>query len=412
MATSAEEAGGVVVNLTGYSAETREDEIRSALTRLADGWPEGPVHGLVLDPPQLALKWEEADTAALESAIRRVGPELRVLDLCPRACNSALPESVGKTIIASCEALRTLRLEEVPLDSDTLGALGGLTELRELALGGIALSIHQPLAASALEALRSCSLLELLHLPHIDVSDGAISAIAGGCPNLTDVDLAANEMLTESGVEALARHCHGLRRLSLLNCQQVGPTGIRALGALPALADVDLQRVRGSATGVAALAMGCRQLQRLSLCVCFLLDEDVQAIRNLPVLTDLDMNATKGYGAAVLADVLPKLAALRTLSLNGIGLSTDQMDAAVRALADGDAAELTDLDLNNTQVTAAAVEYLTAALPACKVSTIHCHNVHPPVDYGWAAQDLALYGGDALPPHEDDEDPAQPAPGA
>ena len=354
----------------------RREQLEAALEALARGWPDGPVGTLALNPTRLSLKWKASEARLVEAALRTVGGTLRTLDLSPGSVNAAMPPSVSAAVVAHCRELQSLRLSEAPCAPATLAALGDLAHLRELTLGGIAVSIAAPLEASALASLGRCPRLRLLHVTDTRIGDEVLQAIARGCPGLEDVDLCGSESLTHAGVAALARHCPGLHRLELRNCEAVGPEGVRALAACSRLHDLNLQRVRGAASGFKAVAEACLRLSAVSLSSCFLLDDDVLALASLRDLAALDLNAAHGFAAASLARALPALSALRRLSLNGMRFPGTQLDDAVRALAEnGGARALEHLDLNNSSVTGAAVAVVRRRWPDCDVTTVHCRNL-------------------------------------
>jgi hypothetical protein len=271
------------VDLNALSA----DAVKDALSKLASD-DHAPVDTLILNPVRLSLDWDTALAELLQSVLASVGAGLQTLDLDPgNSCNCVLPEAVSAAIVAHCTALTRLRLCEVPCSAATLAAMGGLQGLRELSLGGIAVSFRAPLPAPGLPALAQCTELRMLHLTDTKLTDEQLCAIARGCTRLEDVDLCGSELLMEAGVAELAARCAGLSRLELRQCTGVGPEAVRALAGCPALTDLDLQRVRGTASALSAVAAGCTALLTLRLASCHVLDADVLALRSLRSLTGL-----------------------------------------------------------------------------------------------------------------------------
>ncbi|KAL1528691.1 hypothetical protein AB1Y20_010027 [Prymnesium parvum] len=353
----------------------RREALDDALRLLASGWPDGAVGGLTLSPHQLSFKWKAKEARLLEGALRGVADTLASLDLRPGGANCVMPPSVAATAVEHCRALHTLRLDEAPCAAETLRAMRGLTRLRELSLGGVALSLCAPLDATALASLAGCAELRLLHLTSTSIGDETLEAIARGCSRLEDVSLCSSESLTHRGVAALARGCPSLRRLDLRNCSLVGPEGVRALAACPNLSHLNLQRVRGATSSLHALGASSAAMRQLSLSLCFLLDDDLHALQSLRQLDDLDLNAANGFEPRALEAALLELPLLRRLSLNSIRFPAPQLDGVVRALAERGSTHLEMLDLNNSSVTAAAVAAVQRHRPTCQVTTVNCDNV-------------------------------------
>jgi hypothetical protein len=295
----------VVVNLSalpepapdGRKARSvlKREQLESELRKLGDGWPGGAVEDLVFNPLELALKWKFKDVRLLESALRGVGSTLQLLSLSPSATshNTVLPASTSALSLECCPRLHTLRLREVLCAHETIGALGKLTNLREVELGGICINISAPLDTSEIGCLCQCAQLETLVLTDTDIADAALALIAHGCKQLTRVDLSSSRELRDAGVQALGG-CSALERLSLLNCRDVGPQAIRALAACTQLRKLDLQRVRGAATTIGELCKGCSELHELSLCCCSITDEDLAALPLLAHLKSLNLNGATG----------------------------------------------------------------------------------------------------------------------
>lgn len=358
-----------------HAALLRLEQRMRVLQELADG-ARPPPRRLRLAPEQLDVrKWKAAHTRTVEAVLGAVGPSLIELDLSPEGncANSPMPASVAARVVSSCSAgLEELTLTEAPCDESTLASLGKFVALRRVALGGIAVGLRQPLPTQALVSLAGCPLLTDIALSHTDVCDDVVITVAKACPKLARVDLSSCEALTHAAVEALAASCAGLERICLLNCRNIGPPGVQALGACAGLGDANLQNVRGTATGVETFAGACRALRRLSLRGCFLMDADVAALAQLGQLEDLNLAGTEGYDAKTLEAAVAGLKALTSLSLNMLRFPRDGLDAVVRKIAADGSHKLGHLDLNNTDVTRAAVDCFRAQRPSCDISTVNC----------------------------------------
>lgn len=345
-------------------------QIQAALEDLAAA-DKSPT-ALILDPTQLSFKWKAPDVQLLVTVIQAVGLSLNTLDLSVSGCRTCMPPSIARAVIAHCPQLRVLGLKEAPIESSVLGALGQLTQLQELRLGGIAVNLHTPLDAAQLHSLACCTDLRSLELHHTDIPDTVVAAIAKACTKLTEVDFTSSPFLTEDAIMPLASNCPHLESLTLLNCKGVGPAGVAALGQCHELRRLDLQDVRVT-TALGALCAGCPALWSIKLAKCTLTDQDMHALVQLPRLAHLDLNASAGYSPKSLTACLKQLEALQTLSLNGIRFPGKQLDTVLIELAENGSRCLLNVDLNNSTAGAKGVAALTKQRPECKVTTMHCN---------------------------------------
>lgn len=346
------------------------------LACLEDAARRRTVHTLVLKPTAVALEWGPGQAEILQRALVACAACLVHLDLQgdPHVCNMALPESVTLTVARDCPKLRFLNALGSPWTAEGLETLARTaTSLRCLRLGGISVAVRRPLPADDLRHLASLTQLRELCIRSTGITDGGLVAIVrGGGAHLTHLDLACSDQLTEDSIAVVAESCPCLVAIDLLNCQSVGASGIRALGAhCHELVDVNLQRVPGATAGVQALCTGCPGLTQLVLSVCTLLDEDLDAIcSGLPALDTLDLNGVRGPSPKSYMQ-LGRLQSLRSVELNGLRLPSDKMLQVCTAIAEG-CPQLEHLGLNNSTASRACVAVVQAALPHCRIATIHC----------------------------------------
>lgn len=167
-------------------------------------------------------------------------PNLTHVDL--RACRLVLDSTV-RLVARACVGLRYLNLTKGPSVSDmTLEDLGG-----------------------------NCSELRDLRLRGSSVEDGALMAIAQGCPNVTHLDLTGSSNITDDGIVSLADGLGlSLTKLLLRKCGQIGNVGVQALAdRCHHLEFLDLSwLIDVNDKPLVALVRGCRQLKHLDLSWC------------------------------------------------------------------------------------------------------------------------------------------------
>ncbi|CAD5193183.1 unnamed protein product [Musa acuminata subsp. malaccensis] len=102
---------------------------------------------------------------------------------------------------------------------------------------------------------------------HDSIGDEALALVAVSFPGLVSLKLRACRALTVAGMEAIARHCPGLRELSVSSCT-FGARGIDVvLRGCPLLEDLSIKRLRGlhDPSATADLVAGAASLRSLCL---------------------------------------------------------------------------------------------------------------------------------------------------
>lgn len=90
----------------------------------------------------------------------------------------------------------------------------------------------------------------------VSIGDDAITLISQRCRNLTRLKLRACRELTDAGMEAFAKNCKGLKKLSCGSCT-FGAKGMNAVfDHCSALEDLSVKRLRGLTDGAAAEPIG------------------------------------------------------------------------------------------------------------------------------------------------------------
>lgn len=88
------------------------------------------------------------------------------------------------------------------------------TELTDLSI--LAMALH-------------CTKLQSLDLSYVAVSDAAVCALAKSCPNMRQLHLSSNSVITDASVVEVLQKCHHLRELSLRSCVNISSRILDAL---------------------------------------------------------------------------------------------------------------------------------------------------------------------------------------
>jgi hypothetical protein len=141
-------------------------------------------------------------------------PALAALEtLCVAGCREAVAAPLLAAAAAGCPRLRRLDLSHTAADDACLAAAAALPRLQELAAAGCRVS------GAGVQALAA--------------------GPAGAALRWLDLSLTGAD---DGGAAALAARCAQLRGLLLTGCQQLGPGGVEALGALRRLTCLSLSR--------------------------------------------------------------------------------------------------------------------------------------------------------------------------
>ncbi|KVH90284.1 F-box domain, cyclin-like protein [Cynara cardunculus var. scolymus] len=106
------------------------------------------------------------------------------------------------------------------------------------------------------EIASGCHRLEKLDLCQIPaISNKSLMAIANNCPNLTELSIESCSNIGNEGLEAISRSCHNLKSISIKNCFLVGDRGIASLlsSASYSLKKVNLQALSLSDLSLAVI---------------------------------------------------------------------------------------------------------------------------------------------------------------
>ena len=144
---------------------------------------------------------------------------------------------VGLTKLRSFPTLRSLNLDDVPINDADVSAFPALPELRSLSLVGTQVT------DAGLVSLKSRTNLKMLFLRNTQITDAGLISL----PNLDWLDIAQTH-ITDAGLAALKP----MSKLELLRIQSTAVTdaGLQHLEELPALTEVQLKGTQVTVEGV------------------------------------------------------------------------------------------------------------------------------------------------------------------
>jgi Leucine-rich repeat (LRR) protein len=273
--------------------------------------------------------------------------ELKTLDLAGTGITLA-----GRVELSSLKSLRRLNLARTGVGDDQLRQLATISGLEELDLSGTAVSGAGLGILARLRDLRTLRLngaaltddgsLGLAALPHLRELDI-------GNPRPTATKLPGPERsvrLTDVGLGAVGC-CKSLRKLAAARTAVTG-LGLKTLGVLPELSELDLEEAQLSDDNLGALE-GLKSLRVLNLARTAIQGNRLDAVAALPRLQALNLEGT------TVTDVnlsqLAKARELQELNLRGTGVTA----AGIEPLW---SLPLVSIDLYRTKVTAPAVKTL------------------------------------------------------
>jgi hypothetical protein len=168
-------------------------------------------------------------------------------------------EATYRAIAGRCPLLEDLEVTTHRMNDAALMALAdGCPNLSGLDLQYNAVGDAGMSAIARNGALTSLGLKDCF-----SVKDAGIQAIAGGCPLLRTLVIAAMRHVADPALTALGQHCHQLRAVHLT---RVGFTaaGLRGLAeGSPLLEELRVQECEHAGPGVEAVALNCPQLRIL-----------------------------------------------------------------------------------------------------------------------------------------------------
>jgi hypothetical protein len=131
------------------------------------------------------------------------------------------------------------------------------------------LNLHRSTPAAGVAAVAmGCPNLTHLNLASCEnVTDAGLDKLAAGCPNLTSLDLNKCWNVTDAGLEKLAVGCPNLTSLNVGSCKNVTDAGIDKLASdCPNLTSLELNNCwRVTDAGLDKLAAGCPNMTSLKL---------------------------------------------------------------------------------------------------------------------------------------------------
>ncbi|XP_030474503.2 F-box/LRR-repeat protein 3 [Syzygium oleosum] len=194
---------------------------------------------------------------------------LRVLDL---TCCHSITDAAIFAISDSCRNLTCLKLESCNMITEkSLYYLGSfcllLEELDLTDCGGI--------NDTGLEYLSNCLELSCLKLALCPtISDKGLGHIASKCRKICEIDLYRCTGIGDDALAALSSGFKKLRRLNLSYCPDVTDRGMKYLGQLEELWDLEMRGlVNVTGVGLTALAAGCKRLADLDMKYCENVDD-------------------------------------------------------------------------------------------------------------------------------------------
>jgi F-box/leucine-rich repeat protein 2/20 len=241
----------------------------------------------VIDYPVQILKRSATNirTAATVSC------PLSIAAKCPELCEVELvgckgvSTSVLCTFAARCSALRRVDLTNgsttAVVDAGVVKLTTGCVELRDVSLANcLALT-----DASVKSIAAHCPQLNTLSLARCHlITDGALEALAEGCRKLSVLDLSLpsglpHQNVTDAGVAALALGCP-LKVFNIARNIHFSDTGVQTLTALcPELQEIRLDWcVKLTDAALTSIAANCPRLRHLHLCGCAVTEYGLEAV--------------------------------------------------------------------------------------------------------------------------------------
>lgn len=319
--------------------------------------------------------------------------------------NPSTPKSLSfltTALRSSTQSMRTMNLSNCPLPLPDLlhPLLPSFTSLYNLDLSScpsiqdptvLEISRHLPSTlrvlslkflnlsdASLLPLVASCSILEVLDLTGVALSDAAGVAVGRCLPMLKSLYIRSSLSLTEQTVQAIGDGCKKLEKLTLWDCLKLSdPSAIQSLVHLQALnlhgcfnlsdaawqslADESLPQLTMICVAechrlgdgfVASLARSAPLLRHLNVrYLRKLTDDGLASLISLKHLSTLDVSFCQKITPEALANLIEFGAGLQELRLFGcLQIDTHNMDRCLRRVIEWPVSCLALLDLRNTGV--------------------------------------------------------------
>lgn len=249
-------------------------------------------------------------------------------------------------VTKSCSLLKILRLQCINVTDEALLSVGYFCASLEL----LALYSFQRFTDRSFLAIgKGCKKLQQLTLSDCYfLSDRSLEAIASGCKNLTHLEVNGCHNMGTRGLESIGKSCSALLELSLLYCQRVGNSALSEVGKncslLQALNLVDCSNINDEA--ICSIAQGCLNLKKLHIRRCYEVG-DIGLIKigeNCKSLMDLSLRFVDRVGDKALI-AIGQGCSLTHLNVSGCNLVSD---TGITAIARG-CPELIHLDISVLQ---------------------------------------------------------------
>ncbi len=305
--------------------------------------------------------------------------ELRELDM-----GVTRVSSPGLTALTSLKKLRVLELSGRRINDTATTAIGLLPSLVQLSLSGTRVT------DKGLAALATLSRLKALGLSGTRIEGSTLDKLAV-LPDLACLDLADTD-ITGDSVGRLSAF-RKLKALNLENCPLVVDASTVHLARLTSLQGLVLRKTGFEKTSITGIGLArlatLSQLQHLNLSATRINDEAIVPLTKLKQLRSLDLGLT-GLGNAGLVHLakLPRLESLVVMYQEGFGgtkvtadglqhlaehKTLSGLDLTGTKISDADlpkfraVANLKQLTISGTAITAAGAEKLARQLPGCRI---------------------------------------------
>ncbi|XP_031552869.1 F-box/LRR-repeat protein 20-like [Actinia tenebrosa] len=148
------------------------------------------------------------------------------------------------------------------------------------------------------------------------IADTSLGYLAKYCPRLRKLDLTGRTLVTNRGIQTIARKCKLLEHIVLDKCYKISDKGITSLRQCPMLTILSIAYcVRVTDEGLSTVAKTCRRLKNLNIAGCTkVTDKGIKALGkhcklldkiNLKHTTDVSIDAIESLvrGAPMLSHV-------------------------------------------------------------------------------------------------------------
>jgi Leucine-rich repeat (LRR) protein len=257
------------------------------------------------------------------------------------------------TDLPKTNALRSLRLAGLELNSEEFQAIGNFASLQQFT----STSDLQQVSREALQSLARLSQLRAVDLYGSSVTDRVIEQL-DGLPNLERVRI-ANSEITDRAFLTIGQ-LPSLRELDVSFASSITDQGLAHLKACTKLRQLRLRNAKISYQATSAIAE-IASIETLDLGETDVTDQAVLPLVALPRLHTLFLYSTK-----VTDEAINHLVAMKSLVTLGLSRNSRVTDAGLRRLQA--ASQLEHVSLEGTNVTADGVESFRKALPTCKVT--------------------------------------------